>query len=204
MPDYQKGKIYAIRAPGTEEVYIGSTVKKLSERMAIHRSDYKRFLEQKRSYITSFKLIERGDAYIELLEDCPCASKEHLSRREGELIRATAGCVNHYIAGRTHTQYYQEHKEAIIERSKQYYEGNKEAVLEKAKQYYEGNKEAVLEKAKRYREENKEVLEGKNKQYREENKEVLAGKKKQWRDENKEAINARLIKRLQAKKQLGK
>ena len=52
-----------------------------------------------RLFNSSKKVIEEGRAYIELLEDFPCERKEQLRKREGELIRATANCVN--IQGKT-------------------------------------------------------------------------------------------------------
>lgn len=189
--DYQKGKIYAIRASGTEDVYIGSTCSPLSVRMAGHRSNYKAFLEQRKCYITSFKILERGDAYIELLEDFPCASKDQLNRREGELIRATAGCVNRCIPGRTHAQYYQEHKETILEQKRVYQQVNKEALAEKDKQYYQEHKEQILEKSKRYNEVNKQAIVEVKKKYREANRQVLRETAKKYYEANKQAIKER-------------
>jgi hypothetical protein len=43
MPNYENGKVYAIRSHQTDEVYIGSTVERLSARMSKHRADYKRY-----------------------------------------------------------------------------------------------------------------------------------------------------------------
>lgn len=111
MPDYSKGRIYAIRAPGTDECYIGSTTLALSMRMANQRADFKAWKSGKKNYYTSFKLIEREGAYIELIEEFPCESREQLNKREGEVIRATANCVNKYIAGRTLSEYCDDNKE---------------------------------------------------------------------------------------------
>ena len=41
MPDYQKSKIYKIVDANEEMVYVGSTVKTLSQRMSHHRSSFK-------------------------------------------------------------------------------------------------------------------------------------------------------------------
>ena len=86
MPDYSKGKIYIIRSPNTHAVYIGATVCPLAKRMWSHMSPA--------NNTSSKQVIEEGRAYIELLEDFPCERKEQLLKREGELIRATANCVN--------------------------------------------------------------------------------------------------------------
>ena len=37
MPNYQEGKMYKIYNTVNDEIYIGSTTRKLSERMAEHR-----------------------------------------------------------------------------------------------------------------------------------------------------------------------
>ena len=69
---YQGGKIYTIRSPHTDKYYIGSTVEKyLSSRLNGHNASYKRFLNDAHGKITSFEIIELGDAYIELLELFP-------------------------------------------------------------------------------------------------------------------------------------
>ena len=39
MPDYQKGKIYAIKSYQTEMMYIGSTTQTLSQRIAKHKEN---------------------------------------------------------------------------------------------------------------------------------------------------------------------
>jgi|694.fasta_scaffold111829_2 hypothetical protein len=93
---YKDSKIYAIRSPHTNKIYIGSTTTKyLCNRLHGHKNDYK-----KNHYVTSCEIIKLGDAYIELLECFPCSSKSELTKREGELMQQH-DCVNKYIAGRT-------------------------------------------------------------------------------------------------------
>ena len=92
MPDYSKGKIYVIRSPNTPEVFIGATTRSLSSALHSHST----------SNSTKARIIVlAGEAYIELLEDYPCARKEILNRRTGELVRATANCVNKFVPGLT-------------------------------------------------------------------------------------------------------
>ena len=113
MPNYQNGKIYIIRSRSSDEVYIGSTAQKyLCVRFAGHIRNYKRYLDEPKKNTTSFKLIERGDAYIELLELFPCDCKEELRKREGEHQRKIK-CVNHNIAGRTNKEWRNENKEKM-------------------------------------------------------------------------------------------
>jgi len=160
MTDYKKGLIYTIRSPHTDNIYIGSTCQRLSKRLYAHKSNFRKYKNGATKYITSYKILEFGDAYIELLESYPCNNKIELCKREGEVIREYKNiCVNKYIAGKTLKKYYQENKEQV----KQYYQENKEQIKEKKKQYYQENKEQV----KQCYQENKE----KRKQHYHKNKE---------------------------------
>ena len=76
---YKTGKIYTIRSPQSDKFYIGSTCTSLAKRFYKHKNDPQ--------HLSSYQLIELGDAYIELLEAFPCNSKEELNKREHELIR---------------------------------------------------------------------------------------------------------------------
>lgn len=96
MPDYKKGKVYALRAPDTDEVYIGSTCVPLSKRMVAHRCDHKKGVPN-----TSRFMMARKGVYIELIEEFPCDNKEQLNRREGEIMRQYSTRVNKFIAGLT-------------------------------------------------------------------------------------------------------
>ena len=79
---YQNGKIYVIRSPSTDKIYIGSTIEKyLSNRFGGHNRDYKCFSNGKRNKVSSFELIKLGDSYIELIEAYPCNNKAR--RRRG-------------------------------------------------------------------------------------------------------------------------
>ena len=106
-PDYSKGKIYIIRSPNTPSVYIGSTISQLHKRLSQHK--------QPSNKLTSKNIIDSGDAYIELLEDCPCENRNQLHKREGQLMRATEGCINRYVAGRTTKEKQAEDRHAIAQ-----------------------------------------------------------------------------------------
>jgi hypothetical protein len=126
MEDYQLGKIYAIRAPGTEDVYIGSTVEPfLKNRLRDHKKHFRRYNEGKYHYLTSFKLIEREGVYIELLEAFQCNNNTELRKREGEIIKQTPNCINKNIAGRSCKQYYEDNKETIALRKAEAYQARK-------------------------------------------------------------------------------
>jgi hypothetical protein len=116
MPNYKNGKVYAIRSYQTEEIYIGSTTQKLSDRMYGHRGNFK-----SKGTCNSKLILQYEDAYIELIEEYSCDNKEQLLRKEGEHIRAT-NCVNKLIAGRTQKEYREENAEQLRKRSKKNYE----------------------------------------------------------------------------------
>ena len=116
---YSTGKIYALRSHQTEEVYIGSTIEKLCIRKGKHMAKFKAHLLGKMykndhmGIYTSYKLCKYDDMYIELIEDCPCDTKEQLNRREGEIIRSTPHAVNKRIEGRTRQEYKEDMKKII-------------------------------------------------------------------------------------------
>ena len=122
------GKIYIIKSPNTEKVYIGSTIKNIQCRLRQHLSDYTRYKNNKYQYITSFDILEHEGAYIELLLDYPCNDKYELYKKEGELIRETENTVNRCVAGRTYAEYYADNVETIKQRSRDYYKDNVERI----------------------------------------------------------------------------
>ena len=148
---YNKSMIYTIRSPATDKYYIGSTTQNLCKRFSDHKINYKYYLEAKYHFVSSFKLLELGDAYIELLEEINCDNKTQLVKREGELIREHKNnCVNMRIDGRTRKEYYIDTKE----HKKQYQIDNKEHRKEQARQHYIDNKEHI----KQYQIDNKEHI----------------------------------------------
>lgn len=97
MSNYQNGQIYSIRSHIRPDlVYVGATCRRLSERFGKHKVSSNR--------TTSKQIIDLDDAYIELIENHACDSKEKLNKREGEFIRSM-DCVNKVVAGRTVKEY---------------------------------------------------------------------------------------------------
>jgi len=115
MNKYHGGKIYTLRSPSTDKIYIGSTTQPLWKRKGQHKVK------------KANELSQLDDFYIELLENFKCENRNELNKREGELIRANDKCVNKYIAGRTHKEW-----------SKEWYENNKEEIQ---KRYYANKKQ---------------------------------------------------------------
>lgn len=120
MPDYSKSKIYALRAPGTESVYIGSTCRPLSERLAEHRRHYKQWTNGDIPYISSFEMLALEDVYIELIEEYPCNTREQLCRKEGQIVRLTPNAINKIMPGRTRKEYREANREAIAKYHKEW------------------------------------------------------------------------------------
>ena len=142
---YNKSMIYTIRSPHTEQYYIGSTTQILCKRFSDHKINYKDYFNEKHHFVSSFKILELGDAYIELLELYPCDNKDELHKREGEMIREHKhNCVNKNIAGRTKKEYAIDNNDKIAEYQKQYRLDNKD----KAIQYRIDNIESMKAKAK--------------------------------------------------------
>ena len=129
---YSRGKIYAIRSPHTDLYYTGSTCETLSKRVSCHRMSRKRYQAGKAGFCTSFTILEFGDAYIELIENFPCGSRDELHKREGEIQRERrADLVNKNVAGRTRAEHYEDHKTELIEKSNAYNASNKDAIKRK-------------------------------------------------------------------------
>jgi len=153
MTDYKKGKIYAIKSDETEDVYIGSTCSTLKKRMSSHKADYKRKLKGGNFRSTnSDKILKYADAYIELIEECPCETKRELLDREGEIIKNTPNCVNTQIQGRTMAQYRIDNAEKLKQQEKEYREKNKDMLKQKYADWYKSDKaKAYYEKQKEKR-----------------------------------------------------
>lgn len=163
MVNYANSKIYAIRSHKTDEIYIGSTLQPLYMRLSAHKRNYKRYKNGSYHYVSSYKILEYEDAYIELIEDYPCERKEELNRREGQYIRSM-DCVNKLVAGRSSSEYREDNKEKIATRMKEYRELNKEKLAAKNKEYRENNREQIAARSKEYNENNKEQIAARSKE----------------------------------------
>lgn len=147
---YHNGKVYTIRSPHTDKIYIGSTCQPL----------HKRFYKHKNKLNTSSKeIVLLGDSYIELLEDIKCENRNQLHKREGELIRENIlTCVNKCIAGRTAKEYRVDNNKLLAVNQKKWKDVNKKNISDSGKQYREQNKDKLTEKRKAYQAINKAKL----------------------------------------------
>ena len=195
MPDYDYGKIYKITSESSGLVYIGSTTQTLSSRMGGHRRKYKGWLRTGKNYCCSYKLLEHGDAKIELICKFSCKSRKELYREEGK-YQFDIECVNNIIAGRTYKEYCEDNKEKIAQQRKKYYEDNKEKIKLKQKEYNQVNKEKKKNYNDEYRGKNKEKIKIRKKEYYENNKEKISMKqrKKKYCEVCECHVNARNFK----------
>ena len=151
---YMRGKIYTIRCHYDDSlIYVGSTIDTLAKRIGGHKT---------KSIKATYPLYQTinndwDNWYIELYEDFPCDNKEQLEKREGEVIREIA-TINKRIAGRDDKQYYQNHRDEILEKHKEKYQKNRDVILEKQKEKYQKNRDDILEKHKQYRKDNCEKI----------------------------------------------
>lgn len=194
MVNYNKGKIYKIEPLNGEEgdIYIGSTTKEyLSQRMDTHRSNYKRFLNDKTTNVTtSHKIFNKygiENCKIVLLELVNVNSNDELLARETHYIKLLK-CVNKNIPLRTPKEYYEDNKDKIINCEKNKMKEYNEAIKDKIKEYQDKLKESY---------ETKKI---KRKAYYEDNKDIIKQKAKEHYEDNKDKIN----KKRRAQRQLKK
>lgn len=187
MADYKNGKIYCIKSHKTDMVYVGSTTQKLCRRMTDHRCEYKKWVNGKPYYATSFEIIKLNDAYIELLEIFPCSCRQELHKKEGEYIKNTKKCVNKRIPGRTKKEWRENNKDKI----KEYLKKNKDKIAKIQKEWNKNNKDKIAKIGKKYREKNKDKIAKRGKEYREKNRDKIAKRKKEWRKKNKDKLSAK-------------
>lgn len=145
MPNYQNAKIYKIVSNQSEKVYIGSTVQKLCQRKGGHMRDFREWKINGSEYVTSFEILKYDDADVILLEKFPCNSKEELEARERYYIE-TLNCVNKSIPQRNQKEYYNDHRDRILEYKKAYGQQNKTSINLKQRERYEQNKEKFTAK----------------------------------------------------------
>jgi hypothetical protein len=170
MPDYAKGKVYMIESLKGNVRYYGSTCQPLSMRMNGHRADYKKYQNGKHNFITSFQVLEHGDAKIVWIENVPCGSREELEAREAHYVRENE-CVNRLTPGAVAAaggikQYKAAYREANKDRIAEYYQANKERIAEREADYYQANRERIVE----YYQANKDRIAEYNQAYRQANR----------------------------------
>jgi len=134
MNKYEQGKLYKITDIGYTKCYIGSTCDRLlSQRMARHEEQFKRYSQGKANWSSSFNLFEEfgiENCKIELIEEYTCENRHQLSKREGFYIQNT-NCVNKQIAGRTKAEYKAQFGDWYLKMNNERYYNNREEIVQK-------------------------------------------------------------------------
>lgn len=119
---FSYSKIYKLINETTDKIYIGSTTERLlCSRLAKHKNNYKRWLNNNCNKTTASELLKLdGVTKIELIEFYPCTTSTELLNRERHYINLYSSLVvNKNIPGRTSKEYYEANKERILESKKQ-------------------------------------------------------------------------------------
>jgi len=182
MSKYNNSKIYKIVDNTNGNVYIGSTFQKyITTRLASHVSDYKKYLNNKYHYVTSFEILKNGNYDIVLIENFSCETKEQLHAKERYYIESMS-CVNKFIPNRSPTEWHKENyiknRDKISERKKEYYTQNKDKISEYKKEYRSTHKDELSEKRKEYVNKHKDEISEKRKEHRIKHKDEISEKRK--------------------------
>jgi len=114
-------KIYVIKSRSHPDLqYIGSTKNSLKYRLSNHLNNYKKYLNDKYHYVTSFDILKYNDYYVELYCNTGTDDKSDAHWFEGQIIRSET-CVNKNVPSRTRKEYYETNKDRIKEYREQKY-----------------------------------------------------------------------------------
>jgi hypothetical protein len=73
--------IYCFRSPQTNSEYIGSTRGRLETTLKFYKTLYDNYMNMERGYHQSFKILQYGDCYVELITKCKVNSKKELNKK---------------------------------------------------------------------------------------------------------------------------
>ena len=139
------GYIYKIVSlDDDKKVYIGSTTKKVNDRLRGHERNYKSYRKGNYNYVTSFDVLETGNYRIEKIKKVKVESIQELRQCERHYIEIIE-CVNKNVAGRSKQESHKQYRERNKDKIKEYHEKNKQKINEYIKQYREKNKEKIKE-----------------------------------------------------------
>lgn len=140
---YQKGKIYKIVNDIDNEIYVGSTIQQLCNRMALHRKDSTSPKTENRLLYKHINKYGIEFFRIVLIEEYPCKNKQQLEARE-EFWRKELHATLNMIActmGCSKEEYMKQYNQTLRvtgkkkESDKKYREKNKDRLREMRKVY---------------------------------------------------------------------
>jgi len=82
---------YKIVCGETNAVYVGSTVQQLEKRLKGHESDYRRYLNKRYHFMTSFIILEKKNYTIHLIENVICNYRGERNNKETFYINQLNG-----------------------------------------------------------------------------------------------------------------
>jgi len=219
---YEASKIYKLVC-SDGYYYYGSTIQSLKDRFQHHRGSSKKMTSKVYLHIQK---LGWGNVIIECVEEVNCNNRKELREIENKYITKSKNdplCLNTLRAytpddekrtmekerqtrNKDHRkevvhQYYETHKEEILNRGKQYYIENKEELQSQHKQYLEANRDKVKIQRKKFYDENKERLCREKREKRQQNPEETRQKMKEYREKNKERIQEQKRASYRRKKQ---
>jgi hypothetical protein len=183
MASLSKGTIYRIYSESERKEYIGSTTLKLSVRLSRHKTDYRKWLEDKNEdYCGSFEILKTDDYTIDVLEEVEVESKEELRKVEREWYDRRIRDIG---------------RDRVVNKIRPYAtnEETKEKNKETQKDYREKNKDKILEKTKEYREQNKDKISQHKKEYYQKNKDKIS----EHYEKNKDKISLKQNQKIHCK-----
>jgi len=192
MPDYQKNVNYVIECldPNILDKYVGHSCD-FEHRKATHKSACNN-PKDKTYNLKVYQFIREHGGWknwtVKVIEEYPCEDEVEATLREQHWFKQISATLNSNVPARTMADYYQEHRDSILDYKKKWQQENRTAIVEQKKIYYQANKVRFAEKNKKYHQENKAAIAEKNKKYREDNAEALAEQQKKYREDNAEAI----------------
>ena len=140
------GRVYKITSSQTTDVYIGSTVQCLIERLCHHKTNHSNYVQGNYHYVTSFKILKYPDAKIELLYEGNFDTRQDLSKMEGCYIRSVDNCINKCVAGRSKKEYAEDRKDHLRIKNKEYRDNHKDELNIKSREYYMNHKDELKQK----------------------------------------------------------
>lgn len=146
IEDYSNGKIYKIIDNTNGNIYVGSTLKSIEERLESHIKVYKEYLKYNNRYRSSFDILKNNDYKIVLIENCFCKSKKELLMRE-QYYMDNIICINKRKAYNS--------EEDKIKYQKNWIEKNRQEINKKKREYHHKNKQEENRKKREYDEKNK-------------------------------------------------
>ena len=88
MLDYSKSKIYKLVSEYTEDIFYGSTVQSLKDRLRKHKS----FYNINNDKCSSYEVLKYDDCKIILVKKYPCNNKKELTKELYKIIMENKCC----------------------------------------------------------------------------------------------------------------